>query len=923
MYITNQFSQFPLTQAQETIRSLQKFVTSTTSASDAKRRIQQESYSQKLWETIQNYHPKKKDSFLQRIWLQFTRVLQWLLRRPLTPSIDELKLRYGMNLFNNFEPSLQVSKESGYNLPFSVALEFFCNSIKSAPNRFGIPEGQLNALIDCVGVAKELEGLKNGSSALRKMFLEALTRKINAKIDALKEDEEIYIPGGYEKYVQGQQTEGFIPEGDRNYMLYQIRKDPKRDQGLIFTVYNNSTAIDLLMEGKHDEVDNLKIDMNLPYLGMKSELQYYVGKGSTVVQYEMTKSELQEQLFSLLEVQTVPYKEYNLGWFTSLSQKLLGIFNAANPTLPNLADFSVNQLSSFFRKYKDKIVHISEDSYKHSPRSEPVELLEIFSKIHINHNEKFRQILQKTELFLDIYHSLKGKLHQENVRKWLSDSIFTLLKSYKNFFTLETNESIVRYFRVIVDEINMAEKRTKFSYPPGPLAQSSNQALFEESMQFEPIIKPCTIEQSRPKYSDKKFVFQKIPEGNFAEKLNFCKSLLNTAHLEDLWLCLQYLHSHVEQLDSSHYFDSMRDEEAEVWSRHLYEMVMLAAQVHFDLNKPGPTGCQILHLLQAIKICQKLAINNDNKTAFRSFCLDMDVVKDVLKDPYLDLGTEGSKIEDCIRAIEEAGDIRLDLTNPNHDDKLLSPADQEFFRHYRKKNEESFKDINEKDKNSFLEEDFGFAQGKLASQVVHLRSIKLMAQCMMAKYRCLGSPSLYMYLKDAFGTFFGAVDKNLSEPEIEFVKQKIKWINEKGKELKHPLSLTKKKYLFVNRQAVNIAGSELDYNPYDIPVIDNVISPFASKRIGSQYKDMGPFVPKPMAKQIVEACLTKAEGDPVDEDGTPLKPSKEYIFNGQKVKEWSEWDRTHHIATGDCHPESYVRSDYKTKWDFIQMFGLI
>lgn len=915
---TNNVSQFPISTTHDTLKSLLEFIAKPTASSKQIDKSKQQDYSRKLSAMLPDQlHHEKSVSLLQRIWNQFKHLLQWLLGRPITQDMDELKLRYAMNLFNNFEPSLQNSKDSGYNLPFSVALDFFCKSIKSTPNHCGMPDKKLNALIDCQSVAKELEDLKHASFSSRKSRLESLTKSLNLKIDALDDKDTIYLPGGYVKCIKSKQNDGIIPEGDCNPMIYQICKDPKKENSLVFTLFNYSTANDVLISGDQGakDVEHVLKDINLPYQRMQSDLQRVEGKNSTYISFSIDKNELQEHLCSLLEVQIVPYKSYNLGLFANLRQKLQAIFNTSIPI--KLEDISAVRLSHFFQKYKDKIISKSIDSFKHSQRTEPVKLLEIFSKSCLGHHEKFRQILQKTLLLLEIYPSLKSKLHQENVRKWLKDSILHLLNAYKKFFTLEYNHDIKNRLSKIIEEINTVEKQSAFSYPPKPSEQASSSTFFTDAIRFEqPIIKPSAFRGVKNKAADCTHVFQ-LPKGSFAEKLDFCKSLLNKASQDDVWLSLQYLHSSVEQLDSTGYFDKMSGQEAEVWSKHLYEMVMLTAVMHFDLNKPGPTGCQISHMLQAIKVCQKLAINNDNKTSFKSFCLDMDVIKDVLKDSYLELGSEGPKIHACLQAIEEAGQIPLDLTNPNQFDMLL-PGDQQFFQHYRKKHQTEFKGINEKHKNSFLEEDFGFSEGKLAPQVVHLRSMKILTHCMLAKYRCMGSPSLIGSFKHALGAFFGALDKTSAAQEREYIKRVVNEINDNVKKLIYPIQLKKKKHAFINAHTVNIGDTQTDYIPYDKPTTE-AVSAFANKRIDSQYKDMGPAIPEPMAKNVLEACVSKTEGDPVDENGTPLKPVKEYTQNGQTVKEWSDKDKTHHIATGECHTESYNLSDNQSTAELRNM----
>jgi predicted heme/steroid binding protein len=909
---------------------------------EGQKKVQQD-YSNLLWESIQKhplFHVKAKPTLLNCLWTRFTHLLQWLIGSSgKLLSSTELKLRYAMNLFGNFESSLFdfSSKNAGYNLPFSVALDFYCNFIQKMPDRFGMPEWQMNALKHCCGVAKEIEALKTKSSSSRKSSLSALVNKIKDRIDNLNQGESIYVPGGVVEFLKfdeiigvKKQADASGQDSDHHQMLYEIRKGSQ--DTLLFKVYNYSTALDILMEGCHSDKELIGIlnGANSPSVKLENNVQKIEGKTFTEIEYNIPEKELKENLYSLLEVQTVPYRNYNLGWIESARHKIQIFFNKS--VISNLEDISLIRLSNFFKKYQSRIVKKNLDQYTHCPQSEPVRLLEIFSDIHLKSSEKFRRLIQKTMLFLDIYQDLKSKLHQDNTRKWLKDSIFALLNSYKQFFSLEINAGITTHFTKIIDEINESEVQTAFSYPLAPSEQKANQTLFQDFIKFDqPIIKLSAFKEcsggsegldSTALYASgslKSSSTGRLPESSlkprdfFIKKLHYCKNLSKTANLEDLSFGLRYLHTALEQLDTERFFDTITGSEAELWSTHIYEMVLLTTQAHFGLNKPGPTAFQIFHLMQAIKICQKLAINNDNTTCFKSFCLDMDAFKDILKDSYLDLGSEGTKIHDCIQMIENGGQTLLNLTNPNDFNKL-SHEDQKYFSHYRSVKKDLFKTVTDDENENILEEDFGVGKGLLAPQVVHLRSMKLLSTAIMAKYRTLGSPSLYVYLKDSVMSYIDSMNKNknMAETELEFVKKKIKEIDQITQQLKVPFDLKKKKYAFVSTQTVNLGSSPLDIIPYESSVINNVVSPFVAIRIHSQFENMGPKVPKAMAKHILEACVSKREGVPVDDDGNPLKPVEETL-DDQDPQKWSERDKTHHVPTGNCHTESFIRSQNKSK----------
>lgn len=879
----------------------------------------QQRYGEMIWELIKNSQYSKLDStpsLVQRSWNRFSAFLCWLIGKRPGLIHDEMKLRYAMNLFRNLEPTLLQTTESSYDLPFSYVLNQFCTFCKSVPNRFGIDSWRLRALEECAKLSGDLEGLKHKFAITRCFKLSSMVKSIKSRLQSLPQGQSIYIPGGYHDL-------NAVPSRQR--ALYELQKHPEHPGMITLRVYHYSLHLDAMMNPKTVGSDNPAL-LQASALLDQSVNRALQEKKSIWSEYLIPEKEMHDHLHDLLEVQAYPWRNYCSGWCDAISNKIYAIYHRFISITSPSASSSETRLKDFFEKHKERFTRCSEMKSSHSFTPEPVKLLRLFVKTNLSTQQQVIKLAQQIMLFLEIYAGLKNNLSDPNVRKWLKDTMTFLLTEFKTILPKEPHTQIINLFTKIVSEIQKSEEIYEFNYPPGPDKQSRIASNFPDKLTFDqPFIRlselrttiptQLTPKTSPPAMNSSYETQTKLEE--FNAHLKTCKTLATQSNLNDLVLEIYDLYSMIEGLDRLDFFKQLSGKGAEDWSQSIHQLNMLSTQVIFELNKPGPSSSQIYQILLSIKICQQLAIQNDQKTCLKTFCLDMGDFKDILKDFYLDLGSDGPKIDRCIRSIEEAGNVKLDLTDPNNSNKQ-SPEDQQFFDHFRSRNSERFKNLNAKEKKSVLEEDFGCGKGLLAPQIVHLRSMKILARAVMAKYRSLGSPSLFQYFKDAVSIYLRSINSASKSMEAVYVSNKIKQINKISQQFKAPFRLKKKKYLFVDRQTVNICNSPLDINPYTNPPIGPVISEFMQDRVDSQYKDMGPAVPEPMARRILENCVSKIEpeqgyqNNPITDDGTPLQPIKSFTNSqGKVIKEWSEVDKHHHKVTGEYHTESYYRTENK------------
>ena len=389
--------------------------------------------------------------------------------------------------------------------------------------------------------------------------------------------------------------------------------------------------------------------------------------------------------------------------------------------------------------------------------------------------------------------------------------------------------------------------------------------------------------------------------------LNTCNELSKARRFDELQFALQDIFNGLAHLDKNGLWDEIPLSDTEACSNAIHHFCLLTAQVQFNLNKPCLTSQQILHLLRSMKICQRLAVRNNENTTFGRYCLELDAIKDILKDPWLDLGSDGPEIRRVIQDIERPGAVQLSLTNPAIYARLPE-GDKAFFDEYLQKHASQFSRLGLNGRKSLIE-DFGSASGKLSPQVVHLRRMKIITMALMAKYRTLGSPGLYITIKDTIETFLNSFSKKETDLEAAYVQRKLDQIDKLLRKSTPPSEFVANKFFLMDKSTVHIGPYGLDHIDYDKPLVDEkVISSFASRRFPSQYKKAGQDVPEAMAHTIIEGCVSNCEpvaGEPVNEDGKPLTPGP--------ANDWTSRDKTHYLPPGESHTERYILSDNKAE----------
>ena len=209
------------------------------------------------------------------------------------------------------------------------------------------------------------------------------------------------------------------------------------------------------------------------------------------------------------------------------------------------------------------------------------------------------------------------------------------------------------------------------------------------------------------------------------------------------------------------------------WSAAIRDLTRYSFPVYFYPGKKGPLPYQILNFLKGLEITQELAYLNNAVTKFEGYSFDLDPIKDILKDPYLDLGIYAPQIFQTITAIEKQDKnfkkVRLmELRSgqsfgaafqyqPNH----LTAAENEFFLKHGNVSQRTP-----------LVYDFGHNEEKepsnhLPSQIVDMRQIYMMTQMLMAPHRTIRFQGIFNHVR----AFFHQIDKSVKLKQEQVDKQ--------------------------------------------------------------------------------------------------------------------------------------------------------
>ncbi len=896
-------------------------------------------------------------SFFSRLWDIFLNFLNTVFGISIGRTPEDLKFQLAMNLFKTFDSNLTSSSE---DLPFSMAFEAYYHTIKNTASHFGISEDKVEALNQCVIYAKEIESLSNSCSLIRHIRLKQLTAQINDRISTLKDNESLYLPGGYARYEKTGDKKGVNDISEllsqsfhSTHMIYEISKDPNNPGKILFRVINNCSEASHLMDsqwGILSALSNLNIPLSNELLFNQDEISVKNARMPFETGYSLPLKEFTENLGTLLEIQAIPHEAYNMNWLEKLYymirefitnlmtfslestsdslKKSLPIkkqtfdYQLVKNSLPVFVrDLSTVKFYSIFQKFNSAGVRIAEHSLQSSSQKlkanvkdlpSALRITKLFSKTLLKNREPQREITLKVALFLDIYNTYckPDRIKDNDIRSWVRSTLYSL-KAYlekrigEDIYSLHVSE----LFQQILVEINEKETDASFALPGGSHQQPSSSRAFDPVVFKESVSSLKDVQEIKGDLplsvnvvKDPPLKEKMTPSELFIEKFSQCEKLSNEKNLVELRYSVREAFDLLQVLDIQNIWDNLNPSELEKWSGTIHQLTGYLCQVHFGLNLPGPTSVQILQILQALKICVKLAQNNEEQTGFGSFGLEMSAFKDILKDDYLNLETEGPDIRKTINQIACRGKTLLKLTDANPIYSLTA-EDQLFFNTYSEK----FKSVLQGYHN--LSEDFTPHKGHLNIQIIHLRRLKILAQALMAKYRTIGNPSNFNAIKNSLVTFLNSFTKNRQALEVDYIRRICSEIDQILTTPVVPGDFYPESYFFQNGKFVHMDPyfCHIDYD--DNPILKGLGSPFIYKSLESQYKTTEPQVPPIFATKVLESVVSNAEGGVSNEEGFPI-PTLPGMSNQYDMKY-----TMHYVPHGESHTERYHIENQERAFD--------
>ncbi|HEY4832449.1 MAG TPA: hypothetical protein VIH61_07830, partial [Waddliaceae bacterium] len=864
-----------------------------------------------LLDTLSENHPAitpfiEKTDIITQITEAFLRFFRWLLDIPAPFPLPEMEMQFSMHLYRNFDSELMekihpnTSPEETRDLPLSFVLKSWCAFLEKSEASTSIDS---SALKRCIEYQEKIENARS-SKWWASGIIDGLESSITNQIQELQPGQSAYLPGGVMVPKKGIQSDmdnkalsalKTASSAKPVEMIYEIRKN-EDGSGLTWRVYNYSTQASNLMKTPFDP-------SNLPELLKNITTEK---KDDAYQEYQLTEEEFLKNLRDLLEVQAFSHKALGMGIFGRIKYVYQGIKaalngelagNNSNFTLNALKDVSMVRFSNIFNEYKPKIVN--SDAPKHqvtfSLRTNSEKLYEVFAKSLGIKELKTEKLLLKATLFLDIYEKTKIHLEDASWRKWVKDNGIHLLKLIKKEVGNQPGlTNMEGKLGQIMDEIAQKTAIDSITNPLSPAEQKKSDTAFDDplvfSLQqhamtaFSPVNKTKNFTSVAPLQAIdfEKASFEEV-KNQFTLWIDRCNDLSNQEKLDELSLLLNDAFGGIHFAEKCGFWDKIPLEEVEEWSGMIRLMGQFATQVHFGTDTRGPLPQRLYQLLKILKICQQLALRNREVTCFDGYCVDMAPMRDVLHDPYLDLGVVGPKMHELLNTIEKPDSKKLRLVKTSVLDfkeeelaKFLKSEEGSFFTKCLEKQKQTNPELVEKD----LLADLG-QKGTLPSQIVHLRQLNILILMMAAKYRTLHVPGLGNRVKIFFkGMIRSLKDKNLGKNKNGFDRSIL---FEQMALLDSYLASKKLPNSFENEASIGAAFWETapKINPYGIYMndYDEILFysrsslgnlPFLSTHFPSIYDETGEKIrTNKIRKRIVEGAVADNDGVPVQEDGTP------------------------------------------------------
>lgn len=681
-----------------------------------------------LKQVTENYHQhlpfSTKRGVISSLLYSLDKFIRKVLGKAPPLPFSEIELRFTMHLFRNFDaealnlayrPKRKVMKGLENQIPFSTVLKVWSHFFSTIPElQKGI---DVNALKKCEKFQKEIEEARLCWKWRRNSKIRCLSKNIGKDLKNLQPSQKMYIPGGA-------LTPASKSSVAMDQMLYEVSRSEKEPGQFIFKVIHVSSQL--------DPQDSAPLKT-----------------------YLIPEENLQEKMEVLLFAQTVASPQLDkmgpLDFYRSLKK-------GKNP-LEALTSTGMTELQGVLKEFKK--VEVPEEMVisrkKREEKTDPEKIYEVFQKTFQGDSAKEHKLLLKTALFLHIFECSEKRLSDPIWNKWMRDNAIQLLNSIEKRVGAPENEDLREVeakFLTVLEALGSAQKRTETrTLPPSPQGQKEASLVFDESpllldkqlpMGHVMELKKASVET---KTAALLIDFLKVsPQEAYVQlksQINEIGELIKKGNLEASQEKLEDFFAVLQNGDAAGFIEKIPPTDMPQWSSLINDALHHECKVQFGLNIQAPIPSKILSLIKCLEITQKLAHLRGKEGGFSGYAVDMTAFKEMIKDPYLDLGGLGPKITQTIDNIEKASEkhLRMTMVNPQQ----MSGEEQGFYRQFMldhphlKIPPDTFLGINVTEKGSIsshLPGDFG-QEHLLPLQVVHLKQAALLSQMMMARYQTL------------------------------------------------------------------------------------------------------------------------------------------------------------------------------------------
>ncbi len=679
-----------------------------------------------LVSTFENY---KKNSpfhtgFLRSLAQKFQNFISWLFRMNPSFPLSSIEMQFAMQLYRTCDAQLLTKTENEKKIPFSYILESWAHFLKELDQ--GKSSNEHVALKKCAEYQKSIETARlNSHPVWRKASIYFLQTRISRAIDQLQIDQSILIPGGYlskgVKDVQAKRTE----------MLYEVRRT---NAGYTFRIFHNSDAIGI---EKVEKSYSLRKDQIFAHLNEILELQAICDTSENERGLSKVINEYGGYALTLFKLRKAPK---DLNTLTSVAK------NAIDKSIYTSSESRFKNLLLKFRDYT-RAINQNANAAELSPNKSDEKVTEIFFTCKDAEQATIQKLGMKLSVLFDLFDKTRSfKQKDEKFSIWLRDNAIHLTKTIdRKIGDCDDLKGIKGKLNEIVEEFSHSVQE-KVLLPPAPDKQKSNPNIFSDPLIF--------LQEDIPVSSFSKLKAKSIgtlsplpvEEQTFENLLNSCKSLSQGKKLDLLRLRLTDAYNHLFHLDQdAEHWKGLSILDREEWSEKIVQLVKYSAQINFA-NDEKAVPQHFLQIVKSFEICQRLAWLNDEKTKFKDFHFDMSAIRDILKDPYLDLGHTGPDLLSALDQIEgnRSNLVRLTTSTPS------GLPEKKFYAGHEpnlslEQTKELYTDLGDKN--------------LLPKNIVHLRQMNILLRMVTARYRTLDYPGFWNKAK----AFAGGCVKYLSE----------------------------------------------------------------------------------------------------------------------------------------------------------------